>query len=65
MPGNTHSKTIGYVLWIFGFTGVHRFYLGKIGTGLIWLLTGGLCGIGWAWDFWSLDEQVSELNGAG
>jgi TM2 domain-containing membrane protein YozV len=24
--GDTHRKTIGYVLWIFGFTGAHRFY---------------------------------------
>ena len=26
---STHSKTIGYILWIFGFTGAHRFYFGK------------------------------------
>jgi hypothetical protein len=26
---DTHSKTVGYLLWIFGFTGAHRFYLGK------------------------------------
>ncbi len=48
--GNTHSKAIGYILWIFGFTGAHRFYFGKSGTGLLWLLTGGLCGIGWLVD---------------
>ena len=39
---STHSKAIGYVLWIFGFTGSHRFYFGKPITGLIWLCTGGL-----------------------
>jgi TM2 domain-containing membrane protein YozV len=32
---NTHSKTIGYLLWIFGFTGAHRFYYGKPVTGTI------------------------------
>jgi TM2 domain-containing membrane protein YozV len=26
---NTHSKIIGYLLWIFGFMGAHRFYFGK------------------------------------
>lgn len=125
--GDTHSKTIGYLLWLFGFTGahrfyygrpitgvlwmctfgllgvgwlidlflipsmdraadrrfhlgphdysvawilltfvgvfgIHRFYLGKIGTGLIWLLTVGLLGIGWAYDFCTLNRQVSEAN---
>lgn len=125
--GDSHSKTIGYLLWIFGFTGshrfyygkpitgtiwfftlgllgigwlidlflipsmdrqadhrfttgrydyslawilqtflgplgIHRFYLGKIGTGLLWLLTGGLFGIGWIYDFCTLNSQVDERN---
>lgn len=47
---NTHSKTIGYILWIFGFTGAHRFYYGKPISGTIWLFTFGLFGIGWLID---------------
>lgn len=50
MRNDTHSKRIGYLLWIFGFTGSHRFYYGKPVTGLIWLLTLGLLGIGWIID---------------
>lgn len=46
----THSKTIGYLLWIFGFTGAHRFYFGRPITGAIWFFTGGLFLIGWIVD---------------
>ncbi|MBL9174302.1 MAG: TM2 domain-containing protein [Verrucomicrobiales bacterium] len=46
----THSKFIGYILWIFGFTGSHRFYFGKPISGTIWLFTGGLFLIGWIID---------------
>lgn len=46
------SKGTTAVLCILlGFLGIHRFYVGKIGTGLIWLLTGGLLGLGWFVDF--------------
>ena len=47
---DTHSKLIGYILWIFGFTGSHRFYYGKPITGTIWFFTLGLLGIGWIID---------------
>jgi len=44
---DTHSKTIGYLLWIFGFTGAHRFYYGKPISGTIYFFTLGLLGVGW------------------
>jgi len=34
------------VVGLFGVCGLHRFYVGKIGTGILWFLTGGLLGIG-------------------
>lgn len=60
---DTHSKTIGYVLWIFGFLGSHRFYFGKPITGTIWFLTLGLLGIGWLIDLFlipSMDREASQ-----
>jgi TM2 domain-containing membrane protein YozV len=61
MENTTHSKVVGYVLWIFGFTGSHRFYYGKPITGTIWLFTFGLLGIGWLVDLFlipSMDRQA-------
>ena len=48
---STRRLLISLVLCIFwGYLGIHRFYLGRWGTGLLWLFTGGLLGIGWVVD---------------
>ena len=47
---DTHSLFLGYVLWIFGFTGAHRFYYGRPLTGTLWFFTAGLLGVGWLID---------------
>lgn len=59
---DTHSKVIGYVLWIFGFLGAHRFYYGKPATGTIWLFTLGLLGIGWLVDFFLIPSMDREAD---
>ena len=66
--GDSHSKVIGYALWIFGFTGSHRFYYGKPVTGTIWFFTLGLLGIGWLIDLFlipSMDRQADHRFTAG
>ena len=47
---DTHRKSIGYILWIFGFLGAHRFYFGRPVSGTIWFFTLGLLGVGWILD---------------
>lgn len=59
---DTHSKTIGYLLWIFGFLGAHRFYYGKPVTGTLWLFTLGLLGIGWLIDLFLIPSMDREAD---
>jgi TM2 domain-containing membrane protein YozV len=59
---DTHSKTIGYALWIFGFTGAHRFYYGRPVTGTIWFFTLGLLGIGWLVDLFLIPSMDREAD---
>jgi len=60
-----YSVGIAYLLWLisgFGALGFHRFYLGKIFTGLLWFFTGGLGMIGSIYDLITLPGQVREAN---
>lgn len=49
---SSKSRIIALLLCIFlGFLGIHRFYVGKTGTGFLFLITGGFLGIGVLIDF--------------
>ena len=50
------------LLTFLGFFGIHRLYLGKWITAIIWLLTGGLFLLGYLYDYWTLNEQIAEAN---
>lgn len=59
---DTHSLLVGYLLWLFGFTGSHRFYYGRPVSGTVYFFTLGLLGVGWLVDLFlmpSLDRQAS------
>ena len=64
-----HQGEIDYnITWLLltflGFFGVHRMYMGKWITGLIYLCTAGLVGFGYIYDLWTLNDQISLINGS-
>lgn len=63
-----HRGAIDYsISWLLltftGLLGIHRLYMGKWISGLIYLVTLGIFGIGYIYDLWTLNEQISEING--
>ena len=57
--------TVGWILLTFvGIFGIHRFYMGKWLSGALYLLSGGVFLIGIVYDFWTLNDQISEENTA-
>ncbi len=58
----THPVLVGYILWILGFTGSHRFYYGKPITGTIWFFTGGLMLIGWIIDLFLIPGMARRAD---
>ena len=65
---DTHSLLVGYLLWIFGFLGAHRFYFGRPISGTVYLFTLGLLGIGWLVDLFlmpRLERQADYSYAAG
>ncbi len=58
-----YDYNVAWILLTFlGLLGIHRMYLGKWVTGVLYLLTGGLLGIGYIYDYWTLNDQLSLAN---
>ncbi len=54
-----------WILLVFlGLFGVHRMYMGKWLTGILYLLTGGVLGLGYIYDLWTLNDQITLINGS-
>jgi TM2 domain-containing membrane protein YozV len=74
IPGMNREADMRYIMgpidynvaWLLlaflGIFGIHRMYMGKWLTGLLFLLTGGLFLLGYLWDLWTLNGQISECN---
>ena len=57
------DHNVAWILLTFlGILGIHRMYLGKWITGILYLLTGGLLGLGYLYDYWTLNDQVTLIN---
>jgi TM2 domain-containing membrane protein YozV len=65
MPGRTDYSLTWLLFMFLGIFGVHRLYMGKWITAIIYFLTGGLLGIGWIYDLFTLNEQVDDLHRVG
>jgi TM2 domain-containing membrane protein YozV len=63
-PMKTHSMAMGYLLWIFGFMGAHRFYYGRPVSGTIYFFTLGLLFVGWIVDLFLIPsmDRTAEIK---
>jgi TM2 domain-containing membrane protein YozV len=64
-PPTEKNMAIAYLLWAcgcFGFCGIHRFYLGKPITGILWFFSGGLCFVGQFLDLFLIPGMVQSRN---
>ena len=64
-PREIKSQSTSYAFWclgLIGLCGIHRIYAGKTLSGVIWLLTGGLCFIGQIIDLFLIPEMVNDAN---
>ncbi|CAA2160928.1 hypothetical protein MBRA_06083 [Methylobacterium brachiatum] len=62
------SGFVAFILWgcgLFLLCGLHRIYIGRFWTGLLWFFTLGLCGVGQLIDLFRLGDMVRVANSEG
>lgn len=58
-----YDYNVAWILLTFlGWFGIHRIYIGKWVTGILYMFTAGLCGLGYIYDYWTWNEQIAEAN---
>jgi TM2 domain-containing membrane protein YozV len=63
IPGPIDYNLAWLLLVFLGMFGIHRFYMGKIWSGILYLLTFGVFGLGYIYDLWTLNDQITLING--
>jgi TM2 domain-containing membrane protein YozV len=63
IPGPIDYNLAWLLLVFLGMFGIHRFYMGKIWSGILYLLTFGVFGLGYIYDMWTLNDQITLING--
>ncbi len=63
LPGPVDYNIAWLLLVFLGMFGMHRLYMGKIWTGILYLLTLGVFGLGYIYDMWTLNDQITLING--
>ncbi|WP_319585535.1 TM2 domain-containing protein [uncultured Desulfobulbus sp.] len=63
IPGPIDYNLAWLLLVFLGMFGVHRLYMGKVWTGILYLLTFGIFGLGYIYDMWTLNDQITLING--
>lgn len=61
--GSVDFNITWLLLTFVGLFGIHRMYMGKWLSGILYLCTMGLLGVGIIYDFWTLNDQISLING--
>ena len=62
LAGDRNYNVAWILMTFLGIFGAHRLYLGKWLTALLWFFTGGLFLVGYLYDYWTLNEQIEEVN---